>query len=370
MKIAVFSLPLNTNYGGILQAYALQKVLQHLGHSPVLLERKRLVCIPAGIKNKFVYAIAKHFFKKESLLQVVSEQVDSFINEYIYIRKEPNLERHLDTETYDAYIVGSDQVWRPIWGNRMSDYFLEFANQNSSIIKIAYAASFAVDDWEFTPSETEMYKPLAQQFNTISVREKSGIKLCRQYFNVEAVQMLDPTLLLEKSHYELLVKEKNEPKNHGNMFCYILDDSPEKQQLVNIMAKQLSATVYDVKKTVNTRLMQLILNKKRYQVPAVTKWLRAFMDAEYVITDSFHGCVFSIIFNKPFWTIGNAGRGMARFTSLLELFHLEDRIIPENMDSKRFDFAKPIDWVSVNAIKKIWQERSMNFLTSNLCKSK
>ena len=81
----------------------------------------------------------------------------------------------------------------------------------------------------------------------------------------------------------------------------------------------------------------------------VTAWLRAFVDAEMTIVDSFHGMVFSIIFNKPFWVIGNAQRGMSRFTSLLKVFHLEDRLLDtEHLDE--VDFSKSIDWVRVNAI--------------------
>lgn len=98
--------------------------------------------------------------------------------------------------------------------------------------------------------------------------------------------------------------------------------------------------------------------------PSVTAWLREFMDADLVITDSFHGCVFSIIFNKPFWVIGNEGRGMVRFESLLSLYDLQDRLIKNNIVP--IDFKIPIDWSRVNAIKNEWQQRSMNFLKYNL----
>ena len=98
--------------------------------------------------------------------------------------------------------------------------------------------------------------------------------------------------------------------------------------------------------------------------PSVTAWLRAFMDADMVITDSFHGCVFSIIFNKPFWVIGNEGRGMVCFESLLSLYDLQDRLIKNNIVP--IDVKIPIDWSRVNAIKNEWQQRSMNFLKYNL----
>ena len=99
--------------------------------------------------------------------------------------------------------------------------------------------------------------------------------------------------------------------------------------------------------------------------PSVTKWLRAFMDAEMVITDSFHGCVFSIIFNKPFWVVGNKERGQARFSSLLSLFKLEDRLISVD-DIESINWNTPIDWDSINNTKKEWQDLSLSFLTENL----
>ena len=98
--------------------------------------------------------------------------------------------------------------------------------------------------------------------------------------------------------------------------------------------------------------------------PTVTSWIKAYIDAEMVITDSFHGCVFSIIFNKPFWVIGNRSRGMARFNSLLEMFGLENRLItPDNLPS---DFKAPINWDEVNQKRKHLQKYSMDFLTNAL----
>ena len=89
------------------------------------------------------------------------------------------------------------------------------------------------------------------------------------------------------------------------------------------------------------------------------------MDAKMVFTDSFHGCVFSIIFNKPFWVIGNDYRGNARFDSLLKLFNLENRRIRIS-EICNIDLTEPIDWEQVNSIKKVWQEKSINFLKDNL----
>ena len=101
--------------------------------------------------------------------------------------------------------------------------------------------------------------------------------------------------------------------------------------------------------------------------PSVTAWLRAFMDAKLTIVDSFHGMVFSIIFNKPFWVIGNAGRGMSRFTSLLKIFHLEDRLLDaDNLDN--VDFTKPINWTLVNDILEEQRKECKELLLNKLNK--
>lgn len=367
MKIGILTLPLNTNYGGILQAYALQAVLRRMGHEVILLERKPDLPLPTGFKAKLVALITKCVFGEESLKLITWRQINSFVRENMQCRQEVDFENYISNSNFDAFVVGSDQVWRPFWKeNYMPDYFLEFARNDNNVRKVAYAASFAVDEWEFTQEETERYASLIKLFDAVSVREASGVDLCKKYFNVDAVQMLDPTLLLESTDYEKLVIAKREPQNRGNMFCYILDQSDEKQRIIDSMSKQLSASTYEVRRKNSNRLFQLILCKKRYQFPAVTKWLRAFMDAEYVITDSFHGCVFSIIFNKPFWAIGNAGRGMARFTSLLKMFGLEARMLFENDDIDSIDFSKSIDWISVNKIKEQWQEKAFDYLNVNL----
>ena len=89
------------------------------------------------------------------------------------------------------------------------------------------------------------------------------------------------------------------------------------------------------------------------------------MDAKIVFTDSFHGCVFSVIFNKPFWVICNKTRGNARFDSLLKLFNLEDRKVDIN-DILNTNLTKDIDWEKVNTIKKEWQNKSLAFIKENL----
>ena len=262
----------------------------------------------------------------------------------------------------DVLIAGSDQVWRPRYNDNIYRSFFDFA-EGLDIKRYAYAASFGVDCWEYTEEQTSKCKKLIESFDAISVREVSGMDLCKTYFNRKAEHVLDPTMLLDKDDYEVLVYKENEPVSSGNLFTYILDDSDEKSNIIANIAKSLDLVPFKVmpKKRVSKENIKQIDN---CVYPPVTQWLRAFMDAEMVVTDSFHGCVFSIIFNKPFWVIGNKERGLARFESLLSLYGLQERLI--NNDCMPIDFKVPIDWSHVNAIKKEWQEKSMNFIKTSL----
>ena len=142
--------------------------------------------------------------------------------------------------------------------------------------------------------------------------------------------VLDPTLLLNKEDYIKIVEKENEVKSEGNLFCYILDMTEEKKQFIGHVEKQLGLKSFYVNIGENTRPFTKRFIKKhleRFQNPTVTKWLRGFMDAEMVIADSFHAVAFAILFNKPFWVVGNSGRGMARFESILSLFNLKNRLV-------------------------------------------
>ena len=168
-------------------------------------------------------------------------------------------------------------------------------------------------------------------------------------------------MLLEKEEYIKLYEKTKTAKSEGTLFCYILDRGKTKDAIINHVARE-------------KRLMPFFVNSRheepdapleeRIQQP-VEKWLRAFYDAEFVITDSFHACVFSIIFNKPFIVYGNKDRGLARFNSLLSIFELEERIVSTKEEALKA-LTAPIDWNKVNLIHEQWKEKSMSFLIENL----
>lgn len=373
MKIGIITQRLGNNYGGLIQNYALQETLRRLGHTPMTINQY----LPYVSKKEYYIAKIKYYIKRligrpcrpltytnENELKARSVNTYKFIQQHISCTKKVTTKKEYLKTVFEndlnAIVVGSDQIWRPMYNRYIERSFLDFT-KGLEIKRVAYAASFGVDNWEFNEEQTKKCSELAKLFNAISVREDSGMHLCKEYLGVDAIQVLDPTLLLEKEDYIELVNKANERLSDGDLFCYILDDNEMIKNAINKIEKNKGLKSFQV---IEKKLCE-ITNIEDYIVPSPTKWLRAFMDAKMVFTDSFHGCVFSIIFNKPFWVIGNKGRGNARFDSLLKLFNLECRRVDIN-DIDNIDFTAPIDWNEVNTIKKAWQEKSINFIKEYL----
>lgn len=378
MKIAILTHPLWTNYGGILQAYALQTYLRRQGHNVVVLNREyrdfpslRVFLLRVGIvlKNFFrVYFLGK---KQYVIMNPLSAHyhnlwsgydVQPFVKKYICQSKELRntkaLRKYLKQHKFDCFIVGSDQVWRPAYVDNVTDYFLKEVPNNSSALKVAYAASFGVDRWEFAPDLTEECSRLAKQFDGISVREKSGIRLCKEFLGIEAEHVLDPTMLLDANDYITLIDNASTYSCEGNAFCYILDESPEAASIIS----DIEATGFNLFKA-SLYVAPTDDNARPYQM-IVEQWLRSFRDAEFVITDSFHACVFSILFRKPFLAWVNKERGSSRFESLLEMFGLKGRLVYslEDFINKKDQLFDCADLNIVEAALEDLRRKSNEFL--------
>ena len=370
MKIGILTLPLHVNYGGILQAYALQTVLERMGHNVLVLDTDKKLDIPKSLLT-YVKRMAMRLFRKNSLpvfyekkrnksYPIISQHTQRFIDKYVsrYIVK--HLE-NVDEKKFDAIIVGSDQIWRPIYfrspiWTKTEDAFLAFT-KGWNIKRLSYAASFGVEHKEYTDKELIKCREALELFDAVSVREDVAIKQCFEYFGIEAKHVLDPTMLLDKEDYIALIQQEHEPQSGGTLFEYILDLNSEKMEIIYKISHEMKLKRFAVKPVDRGKPEECIC-------PSVTAWLRAFMDAEFVVCDSFHGVVFSIIFNKPFLVIGNAKRGMARFTSLLKMFSLEERMI-SSIDEVDV-FKKPIGWKHVNAVRVKLKKESKEFLSVNL----
>ena len=368
MKVAILTLRLHVNYGGILQAYALMTVLKRLGHEPWLIFNQpfkyrrwysRCALFTANAFKKFVLRERHLEIFRERRIQREFETVYTnalcFVDEHMQPRtgivcSHREWKRLQKEYAFDAYVVGSDQVWRPLYANPIERYFLSFLDKKDEVKRIAYAASFGVDEWTFTPRQTRECRALVQLFDAVSVREKSGVELCCTYLGRDALHVLDPTMLLSRDDYAALLKDGE--KKLGIME-YVLDKSAWKDALVKDVEGALGMPVFSI-------------NISCHIAPPVEDWLRGFASAQFVVTDSFHASVFAILFHVPFLVCVNRERGAARMMSLLEMFGLEDRLVDETCDTSLLKQLRPIDWSAVDRRLNALRDYSLSFLRAGL----
>lgn len=377
MKLAILTQPLLLNYGGILQAFALQSMVKKLGHDvrTVLISEPRqgLIWDMGRYLKRFVFKIMQRPFlysPTQKELSFIGQNTRNFIKENIALT-EPlgidQLSRLLD-HGYDGFIVGSDQVWRLDYSRNITSFFLDFIEKDGNTLKIAYAASFGVDSWKYPSDLTQACSKLAKTFNAISVRESSAVDLCKSFLDVEAKQVLDPVLLLSIEDLQALISKDSTVEPSGGLVTYILDNSEWSRSVVSKIACLLNLTPYSVYPSKPfyeagpKSLEQCVL-------PPLGQWLRGFRDASFIVTDSFHGTVLSMLFNKPFVTIGNANRGNSRFDSLLDLFGLKTRQLNDFESIERV-LCERIDYSRVAHTLEEEKQKSISFLANALNKDK
>lgn len=244
---------------------------------------------------------------------------------------------------FDAYVVGSDQLWRRSysWHFPFSSMFLDFVKDKKNIKRVAYGVSFGTDNDEIPEEEKSYLKTLYEKFDAVSLREDSGQTLLKRYGwnSPKAVQVIDPTLLLPKDEYIKIIKSGKTEPSGGNMFCYILDDNDQEKEIIKSIANEKGLTPFKT-------------SLKIGEMYSMEQWLRSFMDSEHIVTDSYHGFLFSIIFNKSVTLTYNEARGNSRFESLMHLLGIND------LDN--------IDWNSVNSLIDKMRTQSINFLKTSL----
>ena len=371
MRIGIVTLFLHANYGGILQAYALAEVLRRMGHDAVQLQPYpyyRHAHSPLVMPLVWCKRAYRRYLGGEDDLPIFSHptalirrNTDRFIRKHIPMKyvKEAEWDAALAAE-FDAIVVGSDQVWRPEYAQPLNRHFADFAAGSSARI-VSYAASFGTDKPTISDEKADELAPLVRRYAAVSVREASAVDICRRMVSVDAEHVIDPTMLLERSHYEALAAKA--PHSPGCLMCYVLDKSPSTEAFIGSISAATGLAPFRANSNYDMPEAPL----KQRQQPPVEHWLRGFADARMVITDSFHACVFSILFNVPFLCIGNANRGMSRFHSLLEMFGLTERLV----DLTDFDHAcevasKPIDWEKVNEALALQRRHAMQFLSEAL----
>jgi hypothetical protein len=351
------------NYGQILQCYALQKYLRDAGHDAYLIRydprndytytktpflRKVLKAFnPIKLYNFLSYK-KREFYKNTYEKQKNSQRnFEGFRIEFIKQSEKTYYsydELVKNPPVADVYIVGSDQVWNTFGMNKAINviraYLLDFGDQ--SIKRIAYAVSFGKEVLD--NDSITIFAKLLPNFDYISVREKSGVDICKKCGSNNVEWVLDPTMLLEADKYHVLYKDED-IKKPKKPYCLLY--------FLNWESNLTIQTVYNWAKRENLDVIYVSGNgesdkyKKIY--PTIPEWIYLIEHAEYVITNSYHCSVFSLLFNKQFCILPLIGEyvGMnSRFDSLFELFQIESRFINSDLSI----LNKEIAWQSVSIV--------------------
>ena len=341
-KIATMTFHWTGNYGAVLQAYALQKYLLLRGADAQIIDY-----VPRRVElSKFFLALKKRdrlFFKKRKLLR-------SFCKQELKLTKKTyrnNRALFQCADRYDAVICGSDQIWNESFTNGAEgkptySYFLNFIGKNTK--KIAYAVSFGTP--KLAQETQKNIAPYVKTFDRIAVREISGKEILAR-MGVEATVTVDPTLLLTAQDYRSLFENRDFAPAQ-KVFSYILHEGQTMAQKVCHLVQRYFG---ECEQDGNELYIDL------------RQWLHDLANAEFVVTNSFHGAVFALIFHRPFVLLPVEKSGMNdRIQTLMSAFDLCDRIVTSE-EAAEAVVQKPIDWEKVDARLLDLRANSEQFLS-------
>lgn len=354
MKLGIITFHRAINYGAVLQAYALNKATKELGYQSEVINYRY-----NKIDNGYILFSSKSLKRKLSDLyyypikSVKIKKFQDFINSNIDLSKETYKntdELKKSNNVYDIYLTGSDQVFNLNMTGDDKNYFLDFVNENSK--KNSYAASFGQK--QIPEDKKNMYIELLNKFNNISVREKDAIGMVENLLGKKPRIDVDPSFLLSKEQWKdisVAPKEKNK---------YIVLFVMQKNKTIFNFAEELSKkTGYEI--IFITDGYKKLLKAKHKKTVSPQEWLGYFLNAEYIITNSFHGLAFAINFNKKFFVELQKppAPGNSRLETLLEEYDLKNRLIK---DGKCDYIEEEIDWNIVNKKLKENKQKSLEYL--------
>lgn len=339
MKIAIISsyayIVSNVNYGALLQYYALQEYLRKRGHDPYWIR----YVIRLSFKQKLKQIIKSVVFcrtnhRKRIQLRSFLDFADRYLalSDRIYVGEAAI---NCDPPAADYYITGSDQVW----AGTLPANFLTFVGDDTR--KIAYAVSFGKD--ELLAEHADTIRPWIGKFDKISVREKSGVDICYNLCRKSAVHVPDPTLLIDKEKYPA-----SDVGQVDYIFCYFINlNIGNSVRLDDLICYSQSMDKKLIVSTATGSEKHIPVDYMVY--PSPEEWLGYYKCARTIVTNTFHGTLFSIIFERPFLCIlqdGNSSKQNCRILSLLSSLGLQDRIL-NSSDSVDAKMHAPINWTEV-----------------------
>jgi len=344
MKIGILTFHWAANYGAVLQAYALQKTLENLGNDVQIIDyypERYKKNILYAFKTRHLNVIPQRFLevKKEKKIEIFRKKC---FNRSKYYKSDDDLKNaNLD---YDLVICGSDQIWNESFlrcgeGKKTYTYFLDFVKEGTK--KASYAASFGTESYDEKLRE-DLGKML-KSFDFISVREKTGLDILKSVGIEDGCVVPDPTLLLDEAEYKNHVNSVDEACK--NAFVYMLHG---KDKDAKVLIEHASGNGFEI---------------NRCKDVAVDEWLSGIYNSNIVITNSFHGIVFSIIFKRPFAAILINGSGMNdRISTLLQKLDLSDRIFDGDLSV----IDKSIDWENVCEKLDAFKKEGLDYINSIL----
>lgn len=338
------------NFGGTLTSYALYRVLEDMGYSCLMIERPADSPNPSSVKN-----LRKIYLEVPYPANALSRQ-----------RKDKFEMAELNSFC-DMFVTGSDQLFNDNLYREMGRYItLDWVDGDKK--KIAYAASYGHGYvWGSPATHAEMSR-FMRRFDAFSVREKSGVKISKDVFGVDAEWVLDPIFLCNPQYYfDLAAKSKQTFPEHV-IGSYILDPSPDVADTLRTCENVMGCKARIFSEFVCPRGYLDPLGDLEIQSLKVEERLQLIRDCDLFVTDSFHGTCLAIILKKPFLSILNTKRGGSRFESILSLLGLSDRLIRGSSDLKDHKkILKPIDFEKAHAILNRERKRCLQWLKNALC---
>lgn len=367
MKIGTLTFHGAHNYGSVLQAYALQEVIDGLvgkDNHEIINLRKQSQKDYYGIYNKgkkiktFIANIYNYKYRKD--LKEKYNKFEYFINQILPLSKEINEYKQVEgiIDSYDTVICGSDQIWNISSFDFDLSYLLAF--QKGKIKKISYAASFGGDN-SIIEKNKDLLKKYLSEFDALSVREIDAQDKLSKMIDREVLRVPDPTLLLGQLKWKSLVEEKNYVDDEYILF-YSLGPSPEDIKLVNYLSHKLG---YKIIITNTANRNDKMMKAERHLDSGPLDFLNLIKNAKLVCTSSFHCTVFSILFEVPFFCLNVENE--ERLKSLLKITELEDRHISnEDMETKILDVFTNIDFANANRKLEHERKNGINYLIKAL----
>ncbi|MBQ7497403.1 MAG: polysaccharide pyruvyl transferase family protein, partial [Selenomonas sp.] len=348
--VGIMGLWSGCNYCSIMTYYALNRVVDSMGKSILMIDKPIL-----------------------SERDVEREETHSrrFGREHYEISKQyrPS-EMHELNDVCDTFILGSDQVWNyGISRNFGKLFYFDFAGEKNK--KIAYAVSFGHGADFAPPEERKVISGYMSRLDGIAVREADGVRLCREHYGINAVQVLDPVFLADPKIYEPIIEKSTHKEEEPFIVTYILDPTPERCEAARHIAEKLGGV--KIISLLDGLPWKFKENKEKTTLPncienlQVEDWLYYLCNAKFILTDSCHGASFALIFKKNFIAMTNKHRGVSRFKSLSQLFKFEDRLVE---DARRIltddHLLDPLDYSVINPIMEAERKRCWEWLKGRL----